>query len=982
MKKPNESNQRMDKSIDEVRKLNAELLDEDSLYYRKEEEEQKDVSIEDTDGDSDKKDSIKSQDRKRFYLFWIIVLLVTPPPLGFIILKVNHVKLKWYHYLLIGNVFGFLGIVIFATCVMLPLQARLYTQSTLAKNIFVKYNLAEYYEMDSPDLSFNFQAGSQSSNPTYEGGFAIDYDKLETLYPGDTLAKVRAQRYQLYSEIEEMFGVSKLILYNIEGQESTSHEVEFISDLYKCYTRSMLGSMTSEKNSGFSQAVGPFQISSASKHIPLMFESKYSTRTANTDTSVYAFHRLSNNNTSRSASADGIAYYDRFKGKEANPDFTFKQTYDPNTDDIPALMATMSENIALHEDQGDFSARVLTVEGSKNYIAIRGITTSNMNSFISPETRLAYSHSQVWNDFEEAQTPMLLRFNAYYYPDAAASTAFDVIWVTNTLTNSVNGDNGNQRLIVTEDRLNTKMQKSDKTYKEYYLAMAESQRLEIGALLLCAWFNSVPRPDLLDDLFATSMEIIAEFGSTLNWENAYKNGSNTYTLFKKDDEGKFVSIYGKMNDMWYNIPGGYGYSKTDGGGYGYTFKQLGQGLVPMDTDRRIFEDVRIEDSNGNGGNGNSSGYSEIKAITWEEASKLFPRLDSGGPVNMECIDVKTGKEFTLIRSVGSNHADVETATAKDTAILKEAIGGSWNWVRRPILIKGANGILYAASLAPYPHAGEDNKEGSGSNLDYIKGNDMDGVMDLHFRGSKSHVDADAGITVATENADHQKAIDEALQATKYVNDEKYSNGNATEIGPIYDFTDYYPPVLNKFARTEQVFHKAHRGVDVVIDADTLKNVSFKSDDIYSDATTPIIKIHSATAGKVLYKRCHAYPVTSSKTGPVAEWSDHKNGTINRRREGSKYPEYAKYNVTEGDCIGIQGVDGKIYWYMHMYCGSQTVEVGDTVVAGQVLGYMGNTGQTYSDKGGSAIHLHFQIGQGDGAENGEPITKLGYGLADN
>jgi len=131
---------------------------------------------------------------------------------------------------------------------------------------------------------------------------------------------------------------------------------------------------------------------------------------------------------------------------------------------------------------------------------------------------------------------------------------------------------------------------------------------------------------------------------------------------------------------------------------------------------------------------------------WKEAQYLVPR-----GAKFEVIDYYTGKSFMAQRSVGTNHADVETLTAKDTEIMKDIWGGSFNWERRPVIIL-INGRRIAASAAGMPHAGNDKVNGGsysswrsgdysgGTNLDYVKENDMHGVFDLHFLNSKRHMD--------------------------------------------------------------------------------------------------------------------------------------------------------------------------------------------------------------------------------------------------
>ncbi|HZJ57724.1 MAG TPA: peptidoglycan-binding protein [Clostridia bacterium] len=131
-------------------------------------------------------------------------------------------------------------------------------------------------------------------------------------------------------------------------------------------------------------------------------------------------------------------------------------------------------------------------------------------------------------------------------------------------------------------------------------------------------------------------------------------------------------------------------------------------------------------------------------LAWADVDKLWPR-NSYATIT----DFDTGKTFKVMRSGGYNHADVETATAADTEIYKEIYGGVYSWNRRAIVVS-VNGRTIAASMAGMPHAGRDDKPnramvydrscdyGYGQNLDAVKGNNMDGVFDVHFYKSKTH----------------------------------------------------------------------------------------------------------------------------------------------------------------------------------------------------------------------------------------------------
>jgi len=130
-------------------------------------------------------------------------------------------------------------------------------------------------------------------------------------------------------------------------------------------------------------------------------------------------------------------------------------------------------------------------------------------------------------------------------------------------------------------------------------------------------------------------------------------------------------------------------------------------------------------------------------------------------------DVDTGYSFYLKRTYGYNHADVEPLTASDTQTILNIIGW-WNWNRRAVIVE-VNGRRIAASLAPMPHAGRDDKPanamvsnrsgdyGYGANLDSVKGNNVDGVLDLHFLGSKTHGSN-------TVNSAHQQMVYKAFNS--------------------------------------------------------------------------------------------------------------------------------------------------------------------------------------------------------------------------
>ncbi len=63
---------------------------------------------------------------------------------------------------------------------------------------------------------------------------------------------------------------------------------------------------------------------------------------------------------------------------------------------------------------------------------------------------------------------------------------------------------------------------------------------------------------------------------------------------------------------------------------------------------------------------------------------------------------------------------------------------------------------------------------------------------------------------------------------------------------------------------------------------------------------------------------------------------------------------SKYSATAGEYVQIDHGNGNFTRYLHMKKGSRTVKAGDKVLKGQVLGYMGATGNV------TGAHLHFDV----------------------
>ena len=69
----------------------------------------------------------------------------------------------------------------------------------------------------------------------------------------------------------------------------------------------------------------------------------------------------------------------------------------------------------------------------------------------------------------------------------------------------------------------------------------------------------------------------------------------------------------------------------------------------------------------------------------------------------------------------------------------------------------------------------------------------------------------------------------------------------------------------------------------------------------------------------------------------------------------------KMHEVSGNAVYVKWADGKTALYAHM--DSVSVQVGDRVKIGDLLGYSGNTGNVFGENGG--YHLHFAIKDGLG-----------------
>jgi hypothetical protein len=123
---------------------------------------------------------------------------------------------------------------------------------------------------------------------------------------------------------------------------------------------------------------------------------------------------------------------------------------------------------------------------------------------------------------------------------------------------------------------------------------------------------------------------------------------------------------------------------------------------------------------GPGATGANSQYGAL--VNWNEVKTL---LETGKTYAM--LDFNTGKTYNMIYTGGEKHAEMECASAEDTAVYKEIFGGVFSFFKRPTLIM-CDGRYIAASLQGQPHGS-----------DTVASNGMTGHACLFFEGSTSHV---------------------------------------------------------------------------------------------------------------------------------------------------------------------------------------------------------------------------------------------------
>jgi len=134
----------------------------------------------------------------------------------------------------------------------------------------------------------------------------------------------------------------------------------------------------------------------------------------------------------------------------------------------------------------------------------------------------------------------------------------------------------------------------------------------------------------------------------------------------------------------------------------------------------------------------TSWKSKVVKMNWFKGGSNVLRKGHYGTI----YDIDTGISLRIKRMGGHYHADVEPASATDTAKLLRVAGGHFSWDSQGVILK-ANGKYVACAINTKPHGDQT-----------IHNNKYNGQFCLHMTGSKTHASS-------KENSSHQSAINRA-----------------------------------------------------------------------------------------------------------------------------------------------------------------------------------------------------------------------------
>lgn len=141
-----------------------------------------------------------------------------------------------------------------------------------------------------------------------------------------------------------------------------------------------------------------------------------------------------------------------------------------------------------------------------------------------------------------------------------------------------------------------------------------------------------------------------------------------------------------------------------------------------------------------GGSSSTNWKAKVVKMDWFGEGKNVLKKGGYGYI----YDIDTGIQLRIKRMGGHNHADVEPATAADTAKLLRVAGGNFSWKSHAVILK-AGGKYVACGINTEPHGDQT-----------IQNNNYDGQFCLHMVGSITHGSEQVNDT-------HQRSIDRAYK---------------------------------------------------------------------------------------------------------------------------------------------------------------------------------------------------------------------------
>lgn len=150
------------------------------------------------------------------------------------------------------------------------------------------------------------------------------------------------------------------------------------------------------------------------------------------------------------------------------------------------------------------------------------------------------------------------------------------------------------------------------------------------------------------------------------------------------------------------------------------------GVTPSPTPKATAKPTKKpQTSSSSSNNANISSNGSVKTgsyMDWSAVKNIFKK-----GTKATVYDFNTGVSWTVKRTGGSKHADVEPVSATDTALYKKALGKYFkNWKRQPCVVV-VGGYRIAGSYHGYPHG-----------YDAISGNNLTGHYCIHFKNSRTH----------------------------------------------------------------------------------------------------------------------------------------------------------------------------------------------------------------------------------------------------